>query len=292
MNADLFISYLNNPKSLDKNSSNELAGLIQQYPYFQTAHLLYLKSLHLQKSVQYPDQLKIAASYVNDRKKLYQLVMQEDLQKQIKNIEAQSEEDNKITDISPLEEQILQEAINATIQIEVKKEPNEEPNEEGLKEKPPVNLVKDAKPAPERREDVSTPRSFNQWLKSFNHDSLPLGKQETEDPSIQNDLIHEFIRKRPRIGDGPAETSRGDTQPFFSPIATAKLGLIDDESFVTETLAKIYEAQGYHLKAKTAYEMLSLKYPEKKTTFVTRIKSLKSLLQETTKSKSKQKGNS
>ena len=292
MNADQFISYLDDPRTLDKDSSTELAGLIQQYPYFQTAHLLYLKSLHIQKSLHYPNQLKIAASYANDRKKLYQLVMQEDLHEQIKIVDGLSGEGKKISDISPLEEQILQEAVNASIQLEVRKKPNNEDQEE----KPQVKEVDDKKGSAiaEPIENISTPRPFNQWLKTLNQDSLSVEEQgtEAEEPQQRNDLIQKFIQERPRIGDNPSESSKGELQAFFSPIETAKLGLIDDESFVTETLAKIYEAQGYHLKAKTAYEMLSLKYPDKKATFATRIKSLEGLIQGTTKGKSQQKEDS
>lgn len=291
MNAEQFISYLDDPRTLGKDSSNELAGLIQQYPYFQTAHLLYLKSLHIQKSLHYPNQLKIAASYANDRKKLYQLVMQEDLHEQIKIVDGLSGDDKKISDISPLEEQILQEAVNASIQLEVKNKPNDEYQEE----KPQVKEVddKNGSAIAEPMEDISTPRPFNQWLKTLNQESHSVEEQETEaeepqaeEPQQGNDLIQKFIQERPRIGDHPSGPSKGELQAFFSPIETAKLGLIDDESFVTETLAKIYEAQGYHLKAKTAYEMLSLKYPEKKANFAARIKSLEVLIQDKTKGKS------
>ena len=42
---------------------------------------------------------------------------------------------------------------------------------------------------------------------------------------------------------------------------------MEDDSFVTETLAKIYEKQGDYKKAARAYKNLSLKYPEKRTYF-------------------------
>ena len=54
---------------------------------------------------------------------------------------------------------------------------------------------------------------------------------------------------------------------FFSPAQMGKMSLMEDESFVTETLAKIYEKQGDYKKAARAYKNLSLKYPEKRLYF-------------------------
>lgn len=61
---------------------------------------------------------------------------------------------------------------------------------------------------------------------------------------------------------------------FFSPIKKAKESLREEGLPVSETLAKIYVAQGNYTKAINAYTQLSLKYPEKKIFFANLIEDL------------------
>lgn len=74
MNRNQFISFMDNPDKLSGNESIMLAELVKNFPYFQTAHLLYAKSLHNQHSIHYNNQLKIAATYATDRKVLHRLI--------------------------------------------------------------------------------------------------------------------------------------------------------------------------------------------------------------------------
>lgn len=74
MNRKQFIEYMDNPAKLSGTDSVLLAELLKDFPYFQTAHLLYAKSLHNENSIQYNNQLKVTATYATDRKVLYRLI--------------------------------------------------------------------------------------------------------------------------------------------------------------------------------------------------------------------------
>ena len=74
MNRSQFISYVENPDKLTGKDSVLLAEVVRDFPYFQTGHLLYAKSLHNENSIHYNNQLKITAAYATDRKVLHRLI--------------------------------------------------------------------------------------------------------------------------------------------------------------------------------------------------------------------------
>ncbi len=106
--------------------------------------------------------------------------------------------------------------------------------------------------AAEPPEGVDRPLSFGMWL---------LQKEEKNPAAPPQDkaLIDQFVQNNPSIS--PVKKA------FFSPSQMGKLSLVEDETFVTETLAKIYLRQGDYKKAATAYKNLKLKFPEKSSYF-------------------------
>ena len=81
-------------------------------------------------------------------------------------------------------------------------------------------------------------------------------------------LIDAFLAK----GDvriGPIRDSLESTESW------AKQSLVEDPSLVTETMAKLYAQQGQIGRARKAYKLLALKYPEKSVYFAAQLKKLR-----------------
>ncbi|MBI4929960.1 MAG: hypothetical protein HY841_04295 [Bacteroidetes bacterium] len=74
MTRNQFIEYLNFPEKLNGHSISALEKLVQEYPYFQTGRMLYLKNLHNQNSIDYEKNLHITSAYAPSGKVLYNLI--------------------------------------------------------------------------------------------------------------------------------------------------------------------------------------------------------------------------
>lgn len=104
---------MENPDKLSGTDSALLAGLIKDFPYFQTAYLLYSKSLHNQNSIHYNNQLKITAAYATDRKVLHKLI----------TAKAEPELDKLETEIPSLTKNGTETVVEKTVVPEVKTVP-------------------------------------------------------------------------------------------------------------------------------------------------------------------------
>jgi len=81
-------------------------------------------------------------------------------------------------------------------------------------------------------------------------------------------LIDLFIRNEPVISPVQGDVER----PAIKELA--KESLVEDTSLITETMARIYAAQGQLGRARRAYKLLALKYPEKSVYFAAQSKKL------------------
>lgn len=288
------LGFIEDTRSLAGDDVADILNLAKRYPYCQTLQLLKIIGLKNNDDIEYKNQLNLASVYSGDRHLLYEYIIRENLLQTIAAGESEpgeavpgpeqaedqlhssaesevaeapvehtpTEETEKAASESvlnplPLEEQILQAAMVHTAELEV---------DHSLK-KLPVLQQPEAKTPP-----ANAPLTFSQWLLQKDGKAVAPKKPAEEAPTTspedsalaEKDLIDTFIETKPQIS--PVKAS------FFSPVNMGKMSLIEDESFVTETLAGIYMKQGEYKKAIRAYENLSLKFPEKKTYFARLIK--------------------
>ena len=80
---DNLAQHIQNPQLIASEDVAKLEGLLQEFPYYQTAQLLITKGLLNTHSIRYNRQLKKAAAYALDRKQLFKLIILNKIEKPI-----------------------------------------------------------------------------------------------------------------------------------------------------------------------------------------------------------------
>lgn len=114
---------------------------------------------------------------------------------------------------------------------------------------------------------TSESHSFNEWLQLSTYKKIDRTKEEIPNKIDKSSIIDRFIKQNPKI-------SRVDKHSESS-VKQAKNN--SDSYAMTETLAKVYLEQKKFENAIKAYEVLSLKYPEKSGFFADQIKRIRIL---------------
>ena len=114
---------------------------------------------------------------------------------------------------------------------------------------------------------VAEPQSlFSQWLQQRARET-GFGQPSLAEQGA-GALIDAFLA-RGDVRIGPVRESLESTEKW------AAQGLVEDASLVTETMAKLYAQQGQIGRARKAYKLLALKYPEKSVYFAAQLKKLR-----------------
>ena len=335
MQQQQFIDIIKQPHRIELAHLTDLEVLVNEYPFFESAHLLYTKALHKHQAINYSKQLRKTAIVVNSRSVLYELLHQsevnitevavtEPVQKtatepvevlepkstgsvsvtnndikviyvntvsttntthvEVSPKETNNDEINIIKSIENETEVPVQEfsetKLNKTIEQEINKSIIQSYVETDIIKTPELN-----------KDNIIEPVSFTDWLITIQKEAhtfqieTKTEKDQISDRGIneekktENDKKPSFFSQNKEIIDKIIESDPGriklGTGKFFTPAIDAKQSLLENEHLVTETLAKIYALQGNISKAIRAYEILSLKFPQKSVYFASLIEKLK-----------------
>lgn len=300
MNNQEVISIFENPSKLELVDLNTLEEIVNTYPFFGLARVLLTKKMQQAQHLLLKKEIKRTSVSIPNRKFLYTFLYQKGIQKTIIEAENTSQnntetkpERNKLEEIEQssfsepisidnpkdqsqfttpislkdfgvekakeidiLEQQIIGQTIEHVLTLEIE-------NQHEVLTKT-NNSSTESKPTP-------SPQKFSDWLNILDEKRLKSWRNPEEIESnekSETDIINSFLQNEGNI----VAPSNDDLD--YTPSNLARLSVVDDEEFVTETLANIYAQQGNLEKALTAYKKLLLKYPEKKTYFAARIEKI------------------
>ena len=250
--------WIKHPECLNRETLFELRTLLARYPYFQTARLLYLKNLYLLHDISFGEELRKAALYVTDRRMLFLLVEGETYA--LKDLKKEN----------PTGENPSLDRTLSLIDAFLSSLPEEQEKEIPLPVSPVIDysayLMQDAS----QEETADAPKLKGQdWIDSFLEKSStePLLSQPSAEVEVEEKpLVVEEEKQTPVIEENDAEEEEAPAE------------VLDDESYFTETLAKIYVKQQRYSKALEIIRRLNLKYPKKNAYFADQIRFLEKLI--------------
>ena len=250
-------SLINHPERLNRETLYELRSIVARYPYFQTARLLMLNNMYLMHDPDFGTELRRSVFYIADRRALCRLI------------------EGRNQCIEPEEETITSEqpSVDRTLSL--------------------IDAFLDTLP-----EDTHTgqliPDVVTDYVNHFLSDKEEEGilPTETASPKVMNkesqtDQAIDTIARALEL----APQEEAQSMAIESPIPPTGDRLGDensavteheenllDESYFTETLAKIYVKQQRYSKALEIIRKLNLNYPKKNAYFADQIRFLEKLI--------------
>ena len=264
MDSKQLIGFMMRPERLKDDTVKEVEQLVADYPYFAIGQALLSVAYMNIDDKRYEPQLKRASSSMPNRDKLRQFtllarhrLLSEPLTPALpdefvpKDDVSSSSEPNAKDD---LQGNIIREKVFIIPEIDLRSSHEELSAEMALLEEKRKSLDELKAIIAARLREIEEEKQQKEAGK-------PVAKKLS-----RKELIDKFITENPSISRPKAE--------FYNPLTVAQNSIIDQENIVSETLAKIYEQQGYVEKAISIYEKLRLKYPEKSRYFAAQIERL------------------
>ena len=225
MKMDKWIEFFSHPEKIKEEDLTELEALLNRYPYFQAAQILFLKVLYLSKKNRFSPELKHRSIYIPNHKQFYKYLNNWSEFKEVFETSPEGTEENTTDTISPVEvplSAVSLKNVTSTFTQPIELFGEEENHATAQVSQPsvPVPEIHPLPPHPVESEDIF--RTYRLEDIFPEEEALSLGelagelkkKKKTEEaplPSPQDKtsktaLIDKFILEQPTIPKGQLDT--------------------------------------------------------------------------------------
>jgi len=255
MEAGDLYKYIDNPDMLSKETLPELERMVEIYPWFHAAHILYLKNLSIQEDPSYSGKLKRMVVSIPDRKRLFLLI-----EGRIYGVIHREQE--------PAHKQEKEDTFSLV--------------DDFLS----VQKTADTAPSAGGTQLLIEPSALVDYIYWSLSKGLISKEKGGVPPLLHQELIDSFIEqdenRKPSVLPEIKERKEAINISDNKEQDDAYLQLLD-ESYFTETLARIYIKQHRYEKALEIIKKLNLKYPGKNVYFADQMRFLEKLIINTKK---------
>ena len=277
MTAVQLQQWIQHPETLNQDSLYELRTLVARYPYSQSVRLLYLKNLYLLHDVSFGAELRKAVLYVADRRSLFYLIEGENykLNRNEQSVSILEKDEPGIDRTLFLIDAFLSKMPD--VQSQSSELDYTMDYTAYLLHDDKADDVVENKMRPLRGQDL-----IDGFLNKMNADekNLPTEQMNADKSQMDKDVLLAEVSEESTsplismpisVNDDQAE---GEEEEKSEDCVVER----EDDSYFTETLAKIYIKQHRYEKALEIIKKLSLNYPKKNAYFADQIRFLEKLI--------------
>ena len=236
-------SLINHPELLGRDTLYELRSIVARYPYFQTARLLMLQNLYILHDPDFGAELRRSVLYLSDRRALCRLI------------------EGYVDRVMPEDDEVVEEpTVDRTMSL-IDAFLGTLPEESAIDTLVPVDVVAD----------------YATRFLIGDEDAHSISMPDVNDANATS-ADDSVLRALDLM------SQKSDTTEVVLPenIPTLPVSIDDDEmldeSYFTETLAKIYIKQHKYSRALEIIRSLYLQFPEKNAYFADQIRFLEKLI--------------
>lgn len=247
----ILVSLINHPERLNRDTLYELRSVVARYPFFQTARLLLLNNLYLLHEPDFGTELRRSVLYVSDRKALCRLI------------------EGAMDKVEP-DDMLEPESIGLDRTLSL------------------IDAFLDTLPNEEDALHLRIESAGDYVTRFLGEDG---GEANSAVEAVSDggmELIDRFIGHQGIVECLSEKKQTSNSQESVEDESQTKIEQLNktvdvdeetlDESYFTETLAKIYIKQRKYARALEIIRSLYLKYPEKNVYFADQIRFLEKLI--------------